>query len=220
MTFKHAVEFSSFGCAPRSGPGAVAWGNSTYFTGACARCQTELSCPSRPRQTPGLGGSWHGGTPYPYCFGLGFFRHVRPRSLRAVRLTEKAWTTLRGPRLGVKPSLPTHPHPRRRPGLGGSWHGGTPYPYCFGLGSLRHVHPESLRAVRLTGRARRTLRSPRPAGQIGRTPGHVAPVTRGNTLNPAERRRPSGVPVGAPPVLRPGRRRRPGAPPDRSPWCC
>ncbi len=53
LTFKHAVEFSSFGCAPRSDPQAVAWGNSTYFTRACTRCQTELSCPTHPTTNTG-----------------------------------------------------------------------------------------------------------------------------------------------------------------------
>ena len=153
LTFKHAVEFSSFGCAPRSGsrlrlgqldllypalrsvsnrawsqfpsaPSAGSWwllarrrtrpllgevgfpparplritpGRPShregllYVTGPCSRCQTEPSGPPRPLQGPGLGGSWHGGTPYPSCFGLGSFRPVRPGSLRAVRLTEKAW---------------------------------------------------------------------------------------------------------------------------------
>lgn len=34
LTFKHAVEFSSFGCTPCGNPSTSAWGNSTYFIGA------------------------------------------------------------------------------------------------------------------------------------------------------------------------------------------
>ena len=109
LTFKHAVEFSSFGCAPRFGLPTAAWGNSTYFTRSCSRCQTGLSDPPSPRLVAGLGGSLLGGTPYPYCFGLGSFRSVRSGSLRAVRLTEKACPTLLGPLLGVKPSFPALP---------------------------------------------------------------------------------------------------------------
>ncbi len=52
---------------------------SSYFTGPSSRCQTELSGPPRPRQTPGLGRSWHGDTPYPCCFGFGILPARPPR---------------------------------------------------------------------------------------------------------------------------------------------
>ena len=111
LTFKHAVEFSSFGCAPRSGPRAVAWGNSTYFTRACARCQTELSCPSRPRRTPGLGGSWHGDTPYPCCFGFGILP-ARPPRIAPGRPSHREgldYFTGPSPRCQTEPSDPSPP---------------------------------------------------------------------------------------------------------------
>ena len=109
MTFKHAVEFSSFGCAPRLGLPAAAWGNSTYFTRACARCQTGLSCPSRPATSAGPWRllSWR--HTVPALLRLGSFRLVRSGSLRAVRLSEKACPTLVSHLLRVKLSFPALP---------------------------------------------------------------------------------------------------------------
>lgn len=42
LTFKHAVEFSSFGCVPRFSLSTFPWGNSSYFTGADPRSQIRF----------------------------------------------------------------------------------------------------------------------------------------------------------------------------------
>ena len=43
LTFKHAVEFSSFGCTPRICLATPAWGNSTYFIRVPPRSQIRIS---------------------------------------------------------------------------------------------------------------------------------------------------------------------------------
>lgn len=43
IDFKHAVEFSSFGCVPRFGLAAAAWGNSINLRGFPVDCQIRVS---------------------------------------------------------------------------------------------------------------------------------------------------------------------------------
>jgi len=45
LTFKHAVEFSSFGCTPRICLATLAWGNSTYFIRVFLRSQIRFPDP-------------------------------------------------------------------------------------------------------------------------------------------------------------------------------
>lgn len=53
IDFKHAVEFSSFGCVLRFDLPASAWGNSSYFSEVFGRCQLGPSDLLLPTLNPG-----------------------------------------------------------------------------------------------------------------------------------------------------------------------
>src|SRR4030095_15220722 len=53
LTFKHAVEFSSFGRTPRRHPFGPAWGNSTTLGGRSTRVKSVCRSPKPTRTQPG-----------------------------------------------------------------------------------------------------------------------------------------------------------------------
>ncbi|WP_343884093.1 hypothetical protein, partial [Luteococcus sanguinis] len=74
IDFKHAVEFSSFGCIPRLTLSGSAWGNSVYFSDPFRECQlgdfsiTTTRFPCRPFVV--FAALWQLGEHYPSLSGM------------------------------------------------------------------------------------------------------------------------------------------------------
>lgn len=85
LTFKHAVEFSSFVRAPRFSLSTSAWGNPYYFTDPIRRSQIRFLEPAQPTtQSRKLQWVRLGRAPLPVkvevgAFGLCFLRSFLPQ---------------------------------------------------------------------------------------------------------------------------------------------